>query len=196
MRLMYSTVERIGPDERDPSTFEIKLAPTPGLADPSLRIAADQVDGFLAIVGVASKGDLVGRPIRVTVDDEQGIERISFLTVAKQAEAAAPVAISSTGPTGPPAAARRRPPPPRRRSHKAPTRPPRPETRTPRPETRPACSVDGAADDVAGRDELFELRAGQTRLGPRCRARQQTLDALDRVGWYRPTFDRGAVVDG
>jgi hypothetical protein len=101
VRLMYSTVERIGPDERDPSTFEIKLAPTPGLADPSLRIAADQVDGFLAIVGVASQGDLVGRPIRVTVDDEQGIERISFLTVAKQAEAAAPVAISSTGPTGP-----------------------------------------------------------------------------------------------
>lgn len=104
MRLMYSTVERIGPDERDPTTLEIKVAPTPGLADPNLRIAADQVDGFLAIVGAASQSDLVGRPIRVTVDDEQGIERISFLTVAKQAEAAAPVAILPAGPilpTGP-----------------------------------------------------------------------------------------------
>jgi hypothetical protein len=111
VQLVHSTVEWVGPDEQDPSTLEIRLAPASGLASPSLRIARDQVDSFLAIIGLAKEEELVGRPVQVTVDEAEGTERIAFLTrpepvdepaeetADKPAEASEPVVLSPDGPT-------------------------------------------------------------------------------------------------
>lgn len=86
MQLVHSTVEWVGPDEQDPSTLEIRLAPASGLGSPSLRIARDQVDSFLAIIGLTKEEELVGRPVQVTVDEAEGSERIAFLTRPEPAE--------------------------------------------------------------------------------------------------------------
>ena len=98
MRSMYSKVESIGPDQNDPSRVEIRLAPTPGLADPTLGIARDQIEGFLAILGLANEDELVGRRIRVTLDDDEASERISFLSREEPARALEPVAFPPAGP--------------------------------------------------------------------------------------------------
>ena len=92
MRLVNSRVESIGPDEQDPSSLAIRLDSSSGLANPSLKIARDQMEGFLAILGVEREEDLIGRSVRVTVDDEKGSEQIAFLTPAEQAQAGEPIA--------------------------------------------------------------------------------------------------------
>ena len=92
MRLVNSRVESIGPDEQDPSSLAIRLDSASGLANPSLKIARDQMEGFLAILGVEREEDLIGRSVRVTVDDEKGSEQIAFLTPAEQAQAVEPIA--------------------------------------------------------------------------------------------------------
>ena len=94
MRLVYARVESIGSDEQEPLNLAIRLAAAPGLADTTLKIARDQVDAFLAIVGVATERDLVGCSVRITVDDDQGTERVAFLTAAEPAPAIEPVAFS------------------------------------------------------------------------------------------------------
>lgn len=98
MRLVYSKVESVGADEHDPTHLAIRLAAVPGLVNPSLTIARDQVESFLTILDVAKEGDLVGCSVRVTVDDEKGSERINFLTRAKPAKPIEPVAFSPIEP--------------------------------------------------------------------------------------------------
>jgi hypothetical protein len=71
-------VEWLGPDEQDPSSVVVKVALVPGLANTNLKIGRDQLEVFLAIIGVASERDLVGQCVRITVDDEAGTEQIAF----------------------------------------------------------------------------------------------------------------------
>ena len=78
MRSVNSTVEWLGPDEQDPSSVVVKVALVPGLANTNLKIGRDQLEVFLAIIGVASERDLVGQCVRITVDDEAGTEQIAF----------------------------------------------------------------------------------------------------------------------
>jgi hypothetical protein len=92
--LVYARVESVGLDEQEPLSLAIRLAAVPGLADTTLKIARDQMDAFLAIVGLARQENLVGCSVRVTVDDDAGTERIAFLTTAEPAPAAEPVAFS------------------------------------------------------------------------------------------------------
>ena len=96
MRLVYSKVESVGTDEHDPTHLAIRLAAVPGLVNPSLTIARDQVESFLTILDVAKEGDLVGCSVRVTVDDEKGSERINFLTRSEPVKPIEPVAFSPT----------------------------------------------------------------------------------------------------
>ena len=100
MRLVYSKVESVGADEQDPTHLAIRLAQVPGLVNPSLMIARDQVESFLTILDVAKEGDLVGCRVRVTVDDEKGSERINFLTRAEPVKPIEPVAFSPAVPVG------------------------------------------------------------------------------------------------
>ena len=102
MRSVNSTVEWLGPDEQDPSSVVVKVALVPGLANTSLKIGRDQLEVFLAILGVASENDLVGHNVRVTVDDEKGTEQIAFPrppapavepAVRQAVEPAVPVAV-------------------------------------------------------------------------------------------------------
>jgi hypothetical protein len=104
LRSVNSTVEWLGPDEQDPSSVVVKVALVPGLANTSLKIGRDQLEVFLAILGVASEGDLVGHSVRVTVDDEKGTEQIAFPrppapavepAVRQEVEPAVPVAAES-----------------------------------------------------------------------------------------------------
>ena len=78
MRSVNSTVEWLGPDEQDPSSVVVKVALVPGLANTNLKIGRDQLEVFLAIIGVASERDLAGQSVRITVDDEAGTEQIAF----------------------------------------------------------------------------------------------------------------------
>lgn len=78
MRSVNTKVEWLGPDEQDPSNVAVRLALVPGLANTSLKIGRDQLEVFLAIIGVASERELVGHSVRITVDDEKGTERIAF----------------------------------------------------------------------------------------------------------------------
>jgi len=78
LRSVNSTVEWLGPDEQDPSSVVVKVALVPGLANTNLKIGRDQLEVFLAIIGVASKRDLAGQSVRITVDDEAGTEQIAF----------------------------------------------------------------------------------------------------------------------
>jgi len=71
-------VEWLGPDEQDPSSVVVKVALVPGLANTNLKIGRDQLEVFLAIIGVASERDLAGQSVRITVDDEAGTEQIAF----------------------------------------------------------------------------------------------------------------------
>ena len=96
MRLVYSKVESVGTDEHDPTHLAIRLAAVPGLVNPSLTIARDQVESFLTILDVAKEGDLVGCSVRITVDDEKGSERINFLTRSEPVKPIEPVAFSPT----------------------------------------------------------------------------------------------------
>jgi hypothetical protein len=94
LRFVYSRVESIGPDQQDPSSDAIRLYGVPGLANPSMRIAHDQIDSFLAILGFQSEAGLIGCSVRVTVDDEKGTEVITFLTKAQPVPAVEPMAFS------------------------------------------------------------------------------------------------------
>jgi len=96
VRLVYSKVESVGTDEHDPTHLAIRLAAVPGLVNPSLTIARDQVESFLTILDVAKEGDLVGCSVRITVDDEKGSERINFLTRSEPVKPIEPVAFSPT----------------------------------------------------------------------------------------------------
>ena len=107
MRSVNSTVEWLGPDEQDPSSVVVKVALVPGLANTNLKIGRDQLEVFLAIIGVASERDLVGQCVRITVDDEAGTEQIAFprplASVADPAAvdlAAAPVAAGRAAEEG------------------------------------------------------------------------------------------------
>jgi hypothetical protein len=100
-------VEWLGPDEQDPSSVVVKVALVPGLANTNLKIGRDQLEVFLAIIGVASERDLVGQCVRITVDDEAGTEQIAFprplASVADPAAvdlAAAPVAAGRAAEEG------------------------------------------------------------------------------------------------
>jgi hypothetical protein len=94
LRFVYSRVESIGPDEQDPSSDAIRLYGVPGLANPSMRIAHDQIDSFLAILGFQSEAGLIGCSVRVTVDDVKATEVITFLTKAQPVSAVEPMAFS------------------------------------------------------------------------------------------------------
>jgi hypothetical protein len=94
LRFVYSRVESIGPDEQDPSSDAIRLYGVPGLANPSMRIAHDQIDSFLAILGFQSETGLIGCSVRVTVDDEKATEVITFLTKVEPVSAVEPMAFS------------------------------------------------------------------------------------------------------
>ena len=107
MRSVNSTVEWLGPDEQDPSSVVVKVALVPGLANTNLKIGRDQLEVFLAIIGVASERDLAGQSVRITVDDEAGTEQIAFprplASVADPAAvdlAAAPVAAGRAAEEG------------------------------------------------------------------------------------------------
>jgi hypothetical protein len=100
-------VEWLGPDEQDPSSVVVKVALVPGLANTNLKIGRDQLEVFLAIIGVASERDLAGQSVRITVDDEAGTEQIAFprplASVADPAAvdlAAAPVAAGRAAEEG------------------------------------------------------------------------------------------------
>jgi hypothetical protein len=100
-------VEWLGPDEQDPSSVVVKVALVPGLANTNLKIGRDQLEVFLAIIGVARERDLVGQSVRITVDDEAGTEQIAFprplASVADPAAvdlAAAPVAAGRAAEEG------------------------------------------------------------------------------------------------
>jgi hypothetical protein len=95
VHLVYSRVESLGADEQDPSALVIDIAAVPGLATTSVRIARDQMDGFLAILGVAKESDLVGCRVRVTVDDETRTEHLAFMT---ENAAISPVEPAAEGP--------------------------------------------------------------------------------------------------
>jgi hypothetical protein len=75
---MNTTVEWLGPDEQDPSIVAVRVALVPGLANTSLKIARDHLEVLVAIIGVASEGELIGHTVRITVDDEKGTEQIGF----------------------------------------------------------------------------------------------------------------------
>jgi hypothetical protein len=97
-------VESIDPDDLDPFGLTIRLAPVPGLASPSIKIARDQLESFLAILGVEKRDELIGLSVRVTVDDEEGSERIAFLARTDRAEANEAGALSALEPAEPAAA--------------------------------------------------------------------------------------------
>ena len=101
MRVVNSRVESIDPDDLDPFGLTIRLAPVPGLASPSIRIARDQLESFLAILGVEKQDELIGLSVRVTVDDEEGSERIAFLARTDRAEVNEAGALSALEPAEP-----------------------------------------------------------------------------------------------
>jgi hypothetical protein len=104
VRLVNSMVESIGPDVEDPFGLVIRLQPVAGLPDPILKIARVQIDSFLAVLGLASQSDLIGRGVQMTVDDETGSERIAFLTSAEAAQAAEAAKAGELAPAAEPVA--------------------------------------------------------------------------------------------